>query len=231
MSNENSKPEVSTPGKIYAALNAIMSEVEAVPKGQQNKQQGYAYRGVDDFFAALHPLLAKHKVFVTKKVLGHNREEKETKSGTSLNYSIMEVEFTYHAEDGSFVTDMTVGEAMDSGDKASNKAMSSAFKYSLMQVFAIPTKEEKDTEAQSHEVKPKKAFTASEDQKDLIVKLMKSHVFTPEDKKWVNQKWKEAKSNQDISDIIDWAQKEIKERKKVEAELEKEAENYTNQQS
>jgi hypothetical protein len=65
------------------------------------------------------------------------------------------MKFTAYTEDGSSVSSITVGEAMDSGDKSMNKAMSVAYKYALMQIFCIPTEEEKDTEFQTHEVKSK----------------------------------------------------------------------------
>jgi hypothetical protein len=48
-----------------------------------------------------------------------------------------------------------IGEAMDSGDKSANKAMSAAQKYALLQVFCIPTEEPKDTENETHTVEPK----------------------------------------------------------------------------
>jgi hypothetical protein len=65
------------------------------------------------------------------------------------------MKFTAYAEDGSSVESVTIGEAMDSGDKSMNKAMSTAYKYALMQIFCIPTEEDKDTENQTHEVAPK----------------------------------------------------------------------------
>jgi hypothetical protein len=59
------------------------------------------------------------------------------------------------AVDCSSIKAVTIGEAMDTGDKASNKAMSTALKYACLQIFCIPTEEEKDTEYQTYEVKPK----------------------------------------------------------------------------
>lgn len=58
------------------------------------------------------------------------------------------------AEDGSKHTIKTFGEAMDSGDKATNKAMSAAYKYACFQAFAIPTEGDNDADAHTHEVKP-----------------------------------------------------------------------------
>ena len=40
---------------------------------------------------------------------------------------------------------------MDSGDKATNKAMAIAMKYALFQVFCIPTEEMKDPDAETPE--------------------------------------------------------------------------------
>ena len=42
---------------------------------------------------------------------------------------------------------------MDSGDKATNKAMSAAFKYAAFQAFAIPTESDNDADSTTHEVK------------------------------------------------------------------------------
>ena len=56
------------------------------------------------------------------------------------------------AEDGSKTTARMIGEAMDSGDKATNKAMSAAYKYAAFQTFAIPTEGTPDADAETHEV-------------------------------------------------------------------------------
>ena len=65
----------------------------------------------------------------------------------------VEAEFDFvSAEDGSRHTVKTFGEAMDSGDKATNKAMSAAYKYAAFQAFSIPTEGDNDADAQTHEV-------------------------------------------------------------------------------
>ena len=79
-----------------------------------------------------------------------------SKSGGNLFYVTVEAEFDLvAAEDGSKHTIRTFGEAMDSGDKATNKAMSAAYKYAAMQAFSIPTEGDNDTENHTHEVMPK----------------------------------------------------------------------------
>jgi hypothetical protein len=46
-----------------------------------------------------------------------------------------------------------IGEAMDSGDKSSNKAMSAAYKYAAFQAFCIPTEGDNDADATTHDVR------------------------------------------------------------------------------
>lgn len=146
---------------IYEKLPAIMAEVEAIEKGRKNQQQGYSFRGIDDIYNALHDIFAKHKVFITSEIVTALREDRETKAGNALIYSIIDFRFSFHAEDGSSVTTMQRGEAMDSGDKASNKAASVALKYALMQTLLIPTVDDKDPDTQAHEVKSKPQATAN----------------------------------------------------------------------
>jgi hypothetical protein len=132
-----------------------MQEVEAVGKNDKNAQQGFMYRGIDSVMNAMQPLLAKHKIFVVPEVLEQQREERQTSRGGNLIYSICKIRFTFYAEDGSSVSAVTIGEGMDSGDKATNKAMSIAFKYALFQTFCIPTEEMPDPDGECHEVKAK----------------------------------------------------------------------------
>jgi hypothetical protein len=141
--------------KIHTVIPAIMAEVGAIEKGRRNTQQGYAFRGIDDAYAAFQPLFAKHGLFVVPTVLERIREERKTvkENGREgvLIYTTLTVRHTFTADDGSFVEAVTIGEAMDSGDKSSNKAMSAAMKYALLEVFCVPTEDDNDTENHSHE--------------------------------------------------------------------------------
>ena len=140
---------------IYGKIAEVMGALGSVGKNKKNVQQGYAFRGIDDMYNALNTHLATAKIFFTSDILSKEREERETKNGGHLLYTILRIKWSIFAEDGSFVTTETIGEAMDSGDKSANKAMSAAYKYALMQVFCIPTEEPKDTEHETHEVKAK----------------------------------------------------------------------------
>lgn len=134
------KEETKSPA-IYAALNAIMNDIGSIGKERQNQQQHFMFRGIDQVMNTLKPLLAKHHVNIIPEVVDMRREERRTGSGGTLMYSILTVKHHFVATDGSEVVSTTIGEGMDSGDKASNKAMSIAFKYACFQVFCIPTEE------------------------------------------------------------------------------------------
>lgn len=140
---------------ITKAINAVMADVGAIGKDSKNQTQGFMYRGVDAVMNALQPAMVKHGIFVMPEVLEQTREERQNAKGTTLLYSILRVKYTFFADDGSNVSAVVIGEGMDTGDKASNKAMSVAFKYACFQVFCIPTEEMKDPDAECHEVKPK----------------------------------------------------------------------------
>lgn len=141
--------------KIYQAICDIMSEIGAITKDKKNQQQGFMYRGIDDVMNALQPLLVKYRVFAVPEILSQSREERQTKTGGNLIYSICNIKYTFYADDGSSVSAVVIGEGMDSGDKATNKAMAIAMKYACFQVFCIPTEEMPDPDKECHEVKPK----------------------------------------------------------------------------
>ena len=157
---------------IYKAINEVMKEIGAVGKNQKNSQQGFMYRGIDAVMNAINPALTNHGVFVVPEVLEQTREERTTSKGNLLIYSICKIKFSFFAEDGSHIEAITIGEGMDSGDKATNKAMSIAFKYACFQVFCIPTEEMVDPDAECHEVKPKKEVEKSMTDEEKNAQMM-----------------------------------------------------------
>lgn len=143
--------------KIYKQLSLIMAEIGSVAKTRTNPQQGYQFRGIDDFLLAAQPILAKHGVVFSIEVINQSREERATQKGGVLTYTILTIKYTFFADDGSSLVSTVVGEAMDSGDKSCNKAMSAALKYLLLQTFCVPTEEIKDTEFDDPAPAPKTA--------------------------------------------------------------------------
>ncbi len=134
---------------IHERMISILGDLPAIGKNQKNQQQGFMFRGHDDVLNALNPLLAKHGVFVVPNVLERETAQRQTKSGSTMFEVNLHVQFTFYGESGDSVFCSTWGEGTDSGDKATNKAMTMAFKNALNQSFSISTVENKDADAET----------------------------------------------------------------------------------
>ena len=134
---------------IFKKIIEVMADINAIGKDRRNQQQGFQFRGIDDVMNELHSSLAKCGVFVLPKVLEETRTTGKTSRGGDMFYTRLKINFGFYAEDGSHVDAVVIGEAMDTGDKASNKALSIGLKYAMLQVFCIPTEDEKDPDAVS----------------------------------------------------------------------------------
>lgn len=142
--------------KVYAGILKVMNGVSSIGKDRSNSAQGYKFRGIDDVYNDLHSLFADAGLFCVSRVVDDRSEDRQNKNGGTLIYRILSMEFDIMADDGSKVTfGPFIGEGMDSGDKASNKAMSVAQKYFLLQTFLVPTEDAKDPENDSPAVSPR----------------------------------------------------------------------------
>lgn len=138
---------------VFETINKVMEEIGYIGKDKSTTGgQRYNYRGVDDVMNALNPAMVKHKLFIVPEILEQIREDRITTNGGKVIYSICKIKYTFFAVDGTSVSAVVIGESFDSGDKATNKAMSVAFKYACFQVFCIPTEEMKDPDAEVHEL-------------------------------------------------------------------------------
>lgn len=140
---------------VYGAISAVQGSLakDGISKSRKNQQQGYSFRGIDDVYNALSGLLAEHRLCIIPRYLSRVVTEREAKSGGVLFNVVVEAEFDLVGPDGSKHTARNYGEAMDSADKATNKAMSAAYKNMALQVFAIPTEGDNDADAVTPEVK------------------------------------------------------------------------------
>jgi hypothetical protein len=204
------EPKV-TAQHVHVAVNQVKAAIAktGISKDRNNQAQGYKFRGIDDVYNALAPILAEASLNVYPNVLKREVVERTNQKGTALFYVTVEVRFDFvSAIDGSIFPVVTYGEAMDSGDKATNKAMSAALKYAFMQTFCIPTEGDNDADSQTHEVQANgKAFTPDWPEnhpctKEEAGKLFKeaeealTAVHDDEDlKSWVDQYSKKTKSH------------------------------------
>lgn len=132
--------------KIYEAILGVMRDVGGIEK---TKQGQYTSRAIDDVYNKLQPALIKNNVVIIPTVKSNTQSERQSKNGGTLIFTQLMVQYDFICSvDGSKVTALVPGEAMDAGDKSTNKAMSAAYKYAMFQTFAIPVgniDSEKDT--------------------------------------------------------------------------------------
>jgi len=129
---------------------------EGIGKTRKNTHQNYNFRGVDEVMNAFAPLLADAGLYLRPAYSERTVVERQGKSG-ALIYVTVKGDFTFTDDAGETVTvGPFYGEAMDSGDKATNKAMAAAFKYAMFQTFCVPLEGVTggDADAVTHEVQP-----------------------------------------------------------------------------
>ena len=139
---------------IYDRLNAVMAEVGAVSKDDRNAQQGFNFRGIDAVVNAVYPALVRHGVIVVPNVTSSDYSSIEVgQKRTPMGHCRVKVNYTFVGQGGDSITASVVAEAMDSGDKATPKAMSVALRTALLQTLMLPT-DEPDPDSQVYDRAP-----------------------------------------------------------------------------
>ena len=142
---------------IFKKMSEVMKDIGSIGKDQKNVAQGFKFRGIDQFVNGLYPALTKHGVFMAPRCVKESHELKEVtrsngKAGVDKHVTIL-MEYDFFAEDGSKVTVGPIpAEGLDSGDKATNKALSAALKYALIQTFSVPTEDMEEGDKVSPEI-------------------------------------------------------------------------------
>lgn len=188
--------------KIYSSIISTMKSVGAVAKGEFNTYDKYKFRGIDAVMNALGPAMRQNGIFCTPHVLSHIQEARDSRKGEKLMYTIVHVEYTFYADDGSSVKADVYGEAMDRSDKSTNKAMSAAFKYALFQTFCIPTEDFIDTETESPE--PEQQKPVNKKKQDSEPDCPREEAFPPIDQ-MVSELIEKSNGNHVMTDFINRA--------------------------
>lgn len=142
--------------QVYKAINAITAELSgaAIPKLHRNERDDYFYRSVDDVLNRLSPLLARHKLCVLPRVLERTSTDRTGEGDQVLSSVTLRVAFDLvGCVDGSCHTVEVFSEALDPSDKGTAKAMSSAYKYAMLQLFCVPVTQIDDADRMSHRIK------------------------------------------------------------------------------
>ena len=159
MSEEVLEPTGETP-TVVQALSLVMADIGAVAKSGVNQTQKFYFRGVDAVVNAASPAFRRRGVVVVPELLEKSRTSSQTKSGSTLNVVEVTVKYTFHGPAGDTVSAVVAAEAFDSGDKATAKAMSVAFRTALLQTLALPT-DEADPDADVYDATVQTAATTA----------------------------------------------------------------------
>lgn len=161
---------------IYESISNVMKDIGAIGKNDVNEYDKYKFRGIDAVYNALNGALVKNKVFIVPELLDLEQEDRQTAKGGVQIHTKVKVKYSLFAEDGTFITSVFPGEAMDRSDKSINKAMTAAYKYMLFELFTIPTEENKDADAESPEAGAKKNDAPVVTEQNAEKKMTKSQV-------------------------------------------------------
>lgn len=163
---------------IFVKIPKIMAEIKEVGKNKSGEGIPYMFRGIEDLYNTLKPLMASHGVFCVTQVLDSTYEkfERTNKFGTiQINFrTIHKVNHKFFSSDGSFVEVITCGEGIDNSDKSSNKALSSAMKYAFIQLFSIPTEDINDPDCEKIEIEAERKAEKKEEVKNKVVNAVES---------------------------------------------------------
>jgi hypothetical protein len=128
--------------EVYKAILGVQGSLakQGISKSRQNKMQNFMFRGIDDIYGAISPLLVEYGLCILPVITSISETETKTEKGTVMHVSRVEVEYHFvSAKDESAFIVKVYGQAADSGDKATAKAASAAYKTAMLQAFHIPT--------------------------------------------------------------------------------------------
>lgn len=142
---------VVTPPEPLSTV-VLLAEIsgEVGPIGKHSTMSGpgsphYSYRSIESIDEAAWPHMIARRIVATPEVLSVERETRKTSSGGSTNVVHLTIRWTFHGPRCDHFTGqcdpveaVTIGEAADSSDKATNKAHTSSRKLAVVSVLNIP---------------------------------------------------------------------------------------------
>ena len=176
---------------VYTKMHLVQKAIAKVgiEKAQRNEHGRYNFRGIDDVQNALAPILAEVGLLVIPSVKTKELVQTQTSGGKATNHWQVEVQFQFvdpDAKEGDHISAVTnfVGEAYDTSDKGLQKAITSAYKYMLFEVFCIPVDGVGDSDADYHEAVAPELMT--DDQRHEILGMcMKTNTNVDQFVQWL----------------------------------------------
>ncbi len=126
---------------IIQALTNVMREVTAIGKKDFNTFHKFNFRGIDLVLEHVGPAFRNHGIVSVPELREIRSDDLTAKDGKHKRGVTLTVAYTFYGPRGDSITAVVPGEANDTEDKGSSKAMSVAYRTALLQVLAIPTGE------------------------------------------------------------------------------------------
>lgn len=154
---------------IAVLMGRIVADLPAIGKNSEMSQGAkFKYRGIEDVLNALNPLLSKYGVFVVPHEVTFLSETiRTTKGGGVMQATRLKVAYRWYGPMGDFIPAGGTGEGADSGDKGTQKAMTSAFKYMLFETLCISTEEGNASDV-DRSVSDERVLTPQEERKQAF---------------------------------------------------------------
>lgn len=201
----------TTPKSVHAAWADVMSELIAISKGEKYEGQGggFMFRGIDRVMNAVGPVLRENRVIVIPCAVSLESERYTTKGGTGMRNVTVQMQYTVTGPDGDSFVGSAYGEAADSGDKATSKAESVAYRTFLLQALTIPTHDpepdmnvhERDYSEPTGNGRPRQQRKSAPDQaRDDLMKVLLDKGYDPQE---AVDKFASEYPNEELKDTTD----------------------------
>jgi hypothetical protein len=130
---------------VHVAWARVMADVQSVSKGDRRDDVGgrYNFRGVDRVVNAVGPALRRHGVLVLPtRILSVDYREARTAKGSVMQDCTVRVQWTVRGPAGDDLPAMeSAGQATDTQDKSTAKAISVAQRVLFLSALHIPTQD------------------------------------------------------------------------------------------
>ena len=196
---------------IYEKMSAITNELGVVAKNLNvDLGKGKSYKAVQekDVLDAVKPLEEKYRVYSypkERKVIESGILEKEYANGITKNM-YLRIETTYEFvnldKPEEKVTMTSFADGIDSGDKATGKAMTYSDKYSLLKAYKIATGDDPDKEAS-----PEKGYKRETKENNIYIKiknLMKEKNVLANEISETFQKNSADMTQEELEEVVTW---------------------------
>jgi len=126
---------MSNTSKLAAAIVAVMRASKGVPKTGHNSHFNYKFSSIEDVINAVRPAMVENGIVIYPQTIE-----------ATVHGDRCDVLATYQVvhTSGESLQVVALGSGQDKQDKASNKAMTSAHKNLLIQLFCLPRGDDPD---------------------------------------------------------------------------------------